>query len=219
MSDTEFHETTSAVETANEKQAPISALDALGIEQAEIQAFLAEHDRKPVGREVCLCGHALNKHTEMVPGVISCVTARIWCPCQVPQPVVEVQDTRFFMRTTYGYGPKHALSTGLYALKLRGKWSRLIKELMCSRCGTSASNLAPASVDPSGRVSMRPTARNVLLCPICIGDLLGIPPRSPGSRSLPILVTQLAPDEEVRGSQGVSALSTDTPIETELLRS
>lgn len=219
MSDAEIHASMPTVETANEKQTPVSALDALGIEQADIQAFLAEHDRKPVGREVCLCGHALNKHTEMVPGVISCVTARIWCPCQIPQPVVEVQDTRFFMRTTYGHGPKHALSTGLYALKLRGKWSRLINELTCSRCGAQATNLAPAAVDPSGRVSMRPTARNVLLCPICISDLLGIPPRSPGSHSLLSLVTQFAPDEEVRSSQSDSALSTDTPIETELLRS
>lgn len=151
-----------------------SALEELGINANDIAKFVEEHDRKPVGREVCLCGHALNKHTELVPGVITCVTARIWCPCQTPSPVIAVQDTRYFMRTTYGYGPKHALSTGLYALTRRGKWSHLVCGPRCFRCSDARTELAPAAIDAYGRISTKPTPQNVLLCPRCILDLLGI---------------------------------------------
>jgi hypothetical protein len=149
------------------------ALNQIGIHQDEIEEFIKIRDRgQEVRREVCICGHAINKH-DGIGGNVVCVTARMWCPCTTPLPVLNVQDTRFFMTRTYGAGRKHALATGLHRLGKKGKWAKWVIELKCAKCGASNVPVYPSAIDESNQVSRRPTSRNFLLCENCLIELGG----------------------------------------------
>jgi hypothetical protein len=155
---------------SEDKNTNANALQELGIEDSEVDAFLVGKAENPPEKMVCICGHATNKHSEISKDYWSCVTARHFCPCARPVPVLLVQDTRYFMRKTYGYGAKHAMSTGLRKLNQEGKWSRFTIELTCFKCNAGNVKLLPAALNRDYRISDKPEAINVLLCWDCVQE-------------------------------------------------
>lgn len=75
---------------------------------------------------VCACGHAASSHTE-VGDAHMCKPSRLFCHCEVLNPVLEVEDTRVFKFKTNNYGPEHALTRGLLAHTKRQKKARWLK--------------------------------------------------------------------------------------------
>jgi hypothetical protein len=145
-----------------------NALQELGLDEQEIMAHREDSKRREFNRLVCVCGHAMNKHNEFNPGLWSCHTARMYCPCEKPRAVVEVSDTRYFMTKSRGYGAQHALSTGLSKLHERGGTSRLIIDPKCFRCEEPKSPLLPAAFDRDVRLVFKPGHLNGLFCHDCL---------------------------------------------------
>jgi len=149
------------------------ALDAFGFSESEIEAELRKNRLAPPSKQVCICGHAVNKHSEPSEGRWYCRTANHDCPCGGPEPILVVQDTRYFMKKTEGYGPMHALSYGLMRLRQEKKWARFIIELKCDRCKAEDTKLFPVPLSPELRVVRRPSPINKLVCNDCLDLLLG----------------------------------------------
>jgi hypothetical protein len=155
-------------ENLNEVAQGANALLELGLDEIEIKAHRDDAKRREFNRLVCVCGHAMNKHSEFNPGLWSCHTARMYCPCERPRAVVEVSDTRYFMTKSRGYGAQHALSTGLSKLHEKGGTSKLIIEPNCFRCEEPRTPLLPAAFDREVRLVFKPGQLNGLFCHDCL---------------------------------------------------
>ena len=87
----------------NDKKTNPNALEAMGLTFEEVQ----EADRKIVekakaggrDRRICVCGHALSKHTTY-SGILTCKPSALLCPCKKIRPVLQCDDTRVFLRKT-----------------------------------------------------------------------------------------------------------------------
>jgi hypothetical protein len=144
-----------------------NAFHDLGLDVSAISAHREEIKRREFNRNVCVCGHAMNKHSQL-SGHTFCHTARMYCPCEDPRPVVEVSDTRYFMTKSRGYGAHHALSTGLSRLHEVGGSSRLLIEPKCFRCGELANPLIPAGFNRDRWLIFQPGPYNGMFCQSCI---------------------------------------------------
>lgn len=147
------------------------ALAALGLSVDEA----IETDKKlkqKVARDsrVCLCGHAVNKHT-VVNGIVMCTPSRMNCPCKNCRPVIEVDDTRLFLRKTTGPGYEHALVRGIAALHEVGKGMKWIEPPKCDRCSTSEGRIQPVPITTGKTVAYEATGRDALLCDKCLGEI------------------------------------------------
>ena len=149
----------------------------LGISPESVGKFIANRDTYDVSKHVCICGHALNKHDGYDTGRGFCLTARHWCPCASPKAVLIVDDTRFFMRKTFGPGSKHALAAGLLRLRERGLKAKWIEPPACwePRCESQNPLVFPVAVNDSLTVLDEPGRINALLCESCILKLKGVP--------------------------------------------
>lgn len=146
------------------------ALAMLGIsleEAREVDQALLERSKKgPRDRRVCICGHAMNKHSNYV-GIVECKPTAMRCPCKKPRPVLEVEDTRLFLRKTEGAGAMHALARGMYASLSAGREVTWIVDLQCDKCGSTDKQVTPVPVTQSGYSSDEATGFDVLLCHDC----------------------------------------------------
>lgn len=69
-------------------------------------------------RRICSCGHAVSRHKHNpYENSYKCKPGQLACPCLVPRAVIEVPNTRYFMRKSHGSGSKHALAMGYAASK------------------------------------------------------------------------------------------------------
>ena len=109
-------------------ETPVDVFGGLAVNEESITRFLADRDRYDKSKHVCICGHAINKHNGYEEGHGICQTGRHICPCLKKDPVIFANDTRYFMRKTYGLGSKHALSTGLLALKRAKKTAQTARK-------------------------------------------------------------------------------------------
>jgi hypothetical protein len=148
------------------------ALAALGITAEEAhEADEKLKDRKPRDPRVCLCGHAINKHTTPA-GVITCQPSRMYCPCKNIRPVIEVEDTRLFLRKTTGPGVEHALVRGISALAQVGKEARWLDEIKCDRCNTTEGRIMPVPINGASKtVAYEATGLDALLCDKCMEEV------------------------------------------------
>ncbi len=152
------------------------AFDQLGLSLEEVEAFQqANRAKKIANSEVCACGHAMNKHTKYESGHWSCHTAKMFCPCQEPIPVLVADDTKYFMTKTHGYGARHALATGLLRCRQKGVKTRMIVEPRCFKCDRQTENLFPAAINRENRLVNVPADRNGIFCIECIYAFQGIP--------------------------------------------
>jgi len=155
----------------NEWMDPAEMLKMLGTSVEEVETTRrtgeAGAKRDKSDRRICICGHRVNGHTELA-GVTFCKPARMECPCKKCRPVLEVEDTRMFIRATSGGGRLHALSQGLYNLVQREKKAKWLIEFKCDRCGEESDKpLTPVPVTQSGTATTYPTGFDALLCDDC----------------------------------------------------
>lgn len=153
------------------KMSAEEALAMIGLTVDEVDdadAALAEQRKvnASINRHVCACGHAIARHT-VTHGIVMCKPARMECPCKKARPVLLAQDTRLFIRKTEGGGAAHALSRGIRESITKGKAVEWLIELVCDRCGTSASNVTPVPVSQQGTSRTYATGYDALLCPDC----------------------------------------------------
>lgn len=145
----------------------VDALAAIGISPEEaIEADNESKKRGPRDQRICICGHGMSKHKEY-GGRIVCKPSTIYCLCKQNRPVLEVEDTRMFLRKTQGGGALHALSRGMSALIIAGKNAKWIVELRCDKCGSVDSIVTPVPVSETGQVRTDDTGYYGLLCQSC----------------------------------------------------
>lgn len=69
-------------------------------------------------RRICICGHAMSRHSfDKYQQRHVCKPGQLSCPCLSPRAVIDVPNTRYFMRKSRGSGAKHALAMGYGASK------------------------------------------------------------------------------------------------------
>lgn len=161
--------------TNSDSAVPVDAFDELGLSLTEVEDFqAANRNKKVANKDVCACGHAMNKHTKYESGHWDCHTAKMWCPCQEPIPVLQADDTKYFMTKTHGYGAKHALATGLLRCRQKGVATKMIVELQCFKCAITGVELLPAAINRDNRLVDVPASRNGIFCLKCIYEFQGI---------------------------------------------
>lgn len=96
-----------------------------------------------------------------------------------PRPVLIAQDTRSFMRKSYGPGSKHALSTGMLRLRQLGVGMEWIEKPTCWRpdCHSGNPLIFPIPLNEAMRVVESPGKINVFLCETCGLAAMGAPGR------------------------------------------
>lgn len=94
-------------------------------------------------RRICICGHAMSRHKfDKFQNKHICKPGQLACPCINQRAVIEVPNTRYFMRKSHGSGSKHALAMGYAASKEalgEEDFAEAIKWLVepkCDICGT-----------------------------------------------------------------------------------
>jgi hypothetical protein len=125
--------------------------------------------RGPRDQRVCLCGHPVSRHMEIM-GIVRCKPSKMECSCKKVTPVLEVSDLRVFLRKTDGSGPMHALGRGLAAAvqkEINVKW---LVEPECERCKNKGP-VSPVAATVSGFIANHDTGYNALLCANCRMDL------------------------------------------------
>lgn len=152
-----------------------SALSALRLDTPNLREVSERKGRKPMNREICLCGHSVNNHKDYGDEKLNCSPAKQFCPCEQLLPVIEVESTKYFLRRTWGYGEKHALAIGLHYLTKNGLWSRMIIDPVCFKCGNMDCTIYPTPISRMNTVSNGPSGVNVFLCLDCIDELHGRP--------------------------------------------
>lgn len=119
---------------------------------------------------ICSCGHPTSRHTEFA-GVVSCKPARMECKCKKVRAVLNVPNTRYFMRKTIGNGKSHALLLGLRSAQLAEPDSMSEVEWLipdvCDRCKAEGKGSEPVNVTKSGIVVDVPEGYNAFLCNSC----------------------------------------------------
>lgn len=158
------------------EQAPFDIFSQLGVSAESVERFLRERDRFDTSKQICMCGHAINKHSGYERDCGICLTGRHYCPCAKPNPVLIASDSRYFMRKTYGTGSKHALSSGMLRLQQEKKKATWLIEPGCwfPDCNSGNPLIFPVALDDSNSIIERPGPKNVMLCETCILRLQGL---------------------------------------------
>ena len=109
-------------------------------------------------RRICICGHAMSRHPfDKYQQRHICKPGQLSCPCLAPRAVIEVPNTRYFMRKSRGSGSKHALAMGYGASKEalgEEEFTEKIKWLVepkCDICGAET-KYYPVRVTSTGKV-------------------------------------------------------------------
>lgn len=99
---------------------------------------------RSVDRSICICGHAISRHQfDRYTGTNFCKPGQYSCPCVNKRAVLEVPNTRYFMRKSHGSGTMHALAMGYKASKdaLGEDFVSAVEWLIpavCDMCGTES---------------------------------------------------------------------------------
>lgn len=126
--------------------------------------YLENLEKYPIRKRICICGHPVNSHHFSSTLGYSCTPGNIWCRCTRPAPVYFASDARLFLRSTHGTGIKHALGTGIAALRKRGGSGEWLIPLSCAVEGCLGLELTIVCLDSEGRVLDKSTENSVLLC-------------------------------------------------------
>lgn len=151
-------------------------------EAAMIDAALTAR-RERDGR-ICICGHAMSKHSNTY-GPVNCKPTRMQCKCRQMRAVLETNDVRVFLRKTSGQGPMHALGRGLQAAIANGNTVEWIIPQECDKCHTPGPiSPVPINMTVTGpSVASEETGYNALLCKTCRtgNTLTAVPDQQPES--------------------------------------
>lgn len=148
-----------------------NALAAMGLDLNEVLDMDNTLRSRPAVRDgrICICGHGVSKHTQYPGDRVRCKPSKMECPCRQVRAVIDVEDTRPFLRRTQGAGSEHALTRGLAALAQSGKEAHWLIDLVCDKCGEFSENIVPVPVTGDGRVSggTEATGYDMMLCTTC----------------------------------------------------
>ena len=126
-------------------------------------------------RRICICGHAMSRHHfDKFDGRDHCKPGQLACPCLQPRAVIDVPNTRYFMRKSMGSGAKHALPRGIAAsiealgdeFNERKQW---LVEPECDICHEPAKYF-PQRATPTGEPlddSAEDQGVTAFMCPKC----------------------------------------------------
>lgn len=109
-------------------------------------------------RRICACGHAMSRHRyDKYQNSHKCKPGQYACPCINPRAVIEVPNTRYFMRKSHGSGSKHALAMGYAASKEaigEEEFTESVKWLIPAECDIchKEAKYYPVRVTPTGTV-------------------------------------------------------------------
>jgi hypothetical protein len=126
-------------------------------------------------RRICACGHAMSRHKyDKFQNRHFCKPGAYSCPCIHQRAVMEVPNTKFFMRKSFGSGTKHAIAMGYASSKeaLGDDFTENVKWLIpkvCEVCGTETAYY-PVRVTPTGKVILDGAddeGVTAFLCPSC----------------------------------------------------
>ena len=149
------------------------ALSSMGIDLSEAIEADRKLTKKPKrDNRICCCGHAVARHrTDEYSGITECKPSRMYCPCDTPRAVLEVEDTRVFLRQTWGPKTQHALIRGMVALAEADKEAKWINDpQLCDKC-QSAETVYPIPLTANNRIAEEASSKNALLCDSCIEEL------------------------------------------------
>ena len=93
-------------------------MDEFDLDVNEVNELNAVYKAEPrtADRRICICGHAMSRHHfDKYDGRTHCKPGQLACPCLVERAVINVPNTRYFMRKSMGSGAKHALPRGIAA--------------------------------------------------------------------------------------------------------
>lgn len=146
-----------------------SGVSDFGIQDGEMDAYMEslKSGHGNPARQVCICGHLLKRHVNN-QNASYCRSARAYCGCQSPLPVLEPEDLRPFVFNSEGVGKKHALAKGIHALHRSGKSARWLVELVCFKCYSEVSSVLPVAFSRDFRITDGVGYSNALLCQGCI---------------------------------------------------
>ena len=116
---------------------------------------------------ICICGHPLDTHRSK--NHYSCNgSIAIQCKCSGPNPIMDVEDTRFFFHETIGIMHNHALILGLDRLVNEGfKYSKM-RFWKCVFCDEHEGPVFATAVDKFEYVSYISAHKDLLLCIACL---------------------------------------------------
>jgi hypothetical protein len=141
-------------------------------EAIETDADLSKRKRRDP--RICICGHGANRHI-FDNGVWACAPSRLVCACQGFRPVLEVEDTRPFLRKSSGPGVRHALIRGLSRLVEDGRTATWIEDPKCEKCGSENQGIVPVAFTFSGRVAYSEgemSGKHAFLCQGCLEEIV-----------------------------------------------
>lgn len=150
-------------------------LASMGIDPNEAVAIDKKQkvERRRRDNRICICGHGMNRHSS-INGVTFCKPSALTCECKKSRPVLEADDTRYFLRRTNGPGTSHALVRGIAASGLKGIKVHWIEPPKCDRCQKTEGYIVPAPVlQAGGRVHPEgeSTGYDKFLCGDCLKEL------------------------------------------------
>ena len=115
-------------------------LDKFGVKMEDVAEFQRKQDVEGDvhnDRRICVCGHAMNKHTPNNLGAPQCKPNIHYCHCMVGFPVLGTTDRRKFLHVSKGNGSKHALTMGVRRImETGGGFTWLKVNYKCYKCGT-----------------------------------------------------------------------------------
>ncbi len=108
-------------------------------------------------RRICECGHSITRHKfDKFQNRHFCKPGAYSCPCVRERAVMDVPNTKFFMRKSFGSGKKHALAMGYAASKeaLGDDFTENVKWLIPKNCEVCQTETAyfPVRVSLTGAV-------------------------------------------------------------------
>lgn len=147
---------------------PFARLDVTYEEIKEANKSYEEAMRHDRDKRICVCGHGMNRHKANIRGRIECKPTAMYCKCRTAYPVLQVEDTRMFLKKTSGHAMAHALLRGMQRAHEKGHSATWLIDSRCDICGVLAPTM-PMIVTEEGKIVKQDidTGRYALMCREC----------------------------------------------------
>ena len=132
-----------------------------------LKALEASRSRKSRDRTICSCGHPSAHHGNLQDQTY-CSFMGNFCPCRKLLPVIEVEDLRFFSKTTSGEGVDHALALGITSSNRSKKTIQWVIPPVCMRCKSETERVRPVPLTLNTERTNKLGQITVIACHICL---------------------------------------------------
>jgi len=144
-------------------------LDILGgtTHRVDIALDEAKESRSRPKKLICVCGHTEACHDE-ARGMDFCYPAKQSCPCLKKVLVLRVENARYFMHSSDGSGPLHALTKGIRSMQRSGFTGELIVPKKCFSCEAPTNQLIPLMLTKDRLPTHSGGPYTILACESCV---------------------------------------------------